>query len=1240
MRNRITVVLALSGLCLSACSSASISGAAPVAALLAAAPAVVPSGSVAVDFATQPGLSPDGKTLVFAWAGDLWCTPVGGGAALRLTSHPGEDRRPMFSPNGTKLAFESDRDGGRNLFVAEVSEVGDGRIQLGRVERVTYVDRPLSLSGWTTDGKELLFSANLDATAYRGTRMYRVAVGPAQSGKQAPIVRISEAFGGLPRMAADGNSILFHRRVMEFNRPKYEGSGASDLWKMDVKSGSFTKVTGSGKSDGDAYGLPDGRVVFTSSRSGTHNLWVLPAGASDDTAAAQLTNFDPKTSDPKGLTIAHGVRDLTISADGKTAAFTVWDTLYTLDLATAGAAPKALAATATLDEPLQRTLRRDISKEISEQAISPDGKTLAVVARGEIYVRGTDEGLPTRRVTNSAARDREIVWSPDGRVLWFTSDQDGTSQIYYATVTLARDDLAEKKDEPKADAKPEAKADAKGEAKDGAEKPADGAKADGKDEKKDEAKKEPKKPEYAKRWAEAIRFEVKKLDTSKLAPGREGGRFDGILGAELRQPTPSPDGTKLIFTRGLGDVILMDLRSKDCRVLMEGWNEPSVQWAGDSRHIVFVREDEDFNNDVFLMDTQPDASDKMADAVNLTRHPDNDDSPSLSADGKVLYFRSERGREADETQVFAVFLDKKLEGLRPYELEEYFKKAGDAVKKRKPIEPVLFDEPEPKKDEAKKEEAAEKAVEKAKEEPKAAAADGEKKEGDKADGEKKPERKAGPKKPEVLKFDAADAYLRIRRISNVPGSVGGVLGTPAGDRVLFFTGGEGEPQIVSLSYKGDDRKPVITGAASGVTLNLTGDRISYIRAGAVSASSLAGGKVDSYPIDAITIIDIAEQQKQKFREVARVMGNGFYHPTMKGLDWKGLTDRYMSIVGKTRTGEEFDRVANGLMGELDGSHTGVRSPAGGGSGGAIATGYLGIDFAADAQGHKVTRVLPQGPAERETSRLKVGDIVTAVEGKSCAGEDLLAAMAGRAGKETVLDIIRAEGGKPATIIITPIGSAEDTDLRYRTTTLDRREMVEKLSGGKLGYLHIRGMSEPYVRDFERDLFAAGDGKLGIVIDVRDNGGGSTADILLSSLTAPRHAYTANRGVDPTKVKQDAYPRDRRLIYGYSRPISLLINENSFSNAEIFAHAIKTIGRGTLIGEATYGGVISTGQATLIDGTTVRTPFRGWYLPDGKDFENNGAKPDVPVQQLPGDEATGKDPQLEAAVKELLGRAGK
>jgi tricorn protease len=102
-------------------------------------------------------------------------------------------------------------------------------------------------------------------------------------------------------------------------------------------------------------------------------------------------------------------------------------------------------------------------------------------------------------------------------------------------------------------------------------------------------------------------------------------------------------------------------------------------------------------------------------------------------------------------------------------------------------------------------------------------------------------------------------------------------------------------------------------------------------------------------------------------------------------------------------------------------------------------------------------------------------------------------------------------------------------------------------------------------------------------------------------------------------------------------MNMLCNEKSFSNAEIVSHAFKTLGRGTLVGEQTYGGVISTGGHRLVDGTYVRTPFRGWYLLDGTDMENNGALPDLRVPQTPQAEARGEDPQLFAAVQDLLER---
>ena len=221
------------------------------------------------------------------------------------------------------------------------------------------------------------------------------------------------------------------------------------------------------------------------------------------------------------------------------------------------------------------------------------------------------------------------------------------------------------------------------------------------------------------------------------------------------------------------------------------------------------------------------------------------------------------------------------------------------------------------------------------------------------------------------------------------------------------------------------------------------------------------------------------------------------------------------------------------------------------------------------------------------------------------------------------------------LLLEPISRGAETMLVYRDTQRRRAALVDEWSGGRIGYAHIRGMSQPSLDEFERDIFAAADGRDGLLIDVRDNGGGWTTDRLLASIMVQPHAYTVPRGADPSVTT--GYPQDRLFIQRYTLPINMLCNEKSYSNAEIISHAFKTLGRGTLVGQETHGSVISTGGTTLIDGTTLRLPFRGWYLPDGTDMENHGAAPDIVVEQTPGDESADLDAQLKAAVDDLLRR---
>ncbi|MBA4119513.1 MAG: hypothetical protein C0513_02265 [Isosphaera sp.] len=1228
----------------------------------------------AVGLAQFPSLSPDGRVMVFTWLGDLWAAPVEGGIASRLTAHASPERRSaVWGPAGGPytVAFESSRDGGRSIYTAPLAlrDPGAGPaggFVLGEIRRVTFTGRALSLYGFTPDGRELLLNGQMEPEIFRGVRMYsvridgpRTAEGDRPESAGAPIVPLSQAYGYNPRPTADGKGVLFYRRRADFNRPRYTGPGNADLWRMDLPAGpgqepAFTRLTSSAHNDGDGFGLPDGSVVYMSSRDGTNNLYLLGPGQDDGSSGGpkQLTFFKPSAAE---VTLGHGVRDLAVSQDGSRAVFAVWDTLYSLDLGAARSslqpvAPRAVRMVGSADATELDYVRQDLSRQVSEAAVSPDGQTVAVIARGQVFIRPTAEGRPTRRLTSEIGRASGLAWSPDGRTLFFASDAGGPSQLYYATVSLTRSDLGaseseaagqddqEKKPEPPTQAAAEASNEESSEAGQPAEPPAaapteppadpkadepkaDGAPAQG--EAKPAAKPKAPKVDHGKRWAESLEYTVTRLEL----PGLPTGPNDGVLGVELRDPQPSPDGTKLLAIKGLGDLVLIDLFTKQSRVIFAGWDAPQVRWAADSRHVVYERQDLDFNSDLWLQDTAPDAAGALPAATNLTRHPDLDSSPRLSADGKVLYFLAGRGDDG-QFDVYAVNLDRTLDGMAGYERDEYFKKAAEAAKKRaKPIEPVLWDTPGA----------------------------------------------TPPAKPlvEPLVFgDLSDVHLRARVLVGTLGSKNGLEITPGGDRVIFSgavegaAGGGAAPgapgvpgagdgpgagrAVYNVSFKNDDRKTITTGGAGGVAVTRSGDKVSFVRGGQALTSGINGGRADTLGIDAPVTVDIARLQRQKFLEGARAIGNGFY--SLKGLDWRALSERYAGLAQLTRTPDEFDRVFSLLLGELDGSHTGITSPRTNlGAGEAPETGFLGVDTDPAPGGYRVRRVIPRGPADVQGAKLKVGDLITSIDGVRLSADaqspprtDLHAALSGAAGREVIVSYVPAGvpagGGAEKRSLITPISDGAETNLRYAAETERRRAEVDRLSGGRLGYLHIRGMDAASVRAFERDLYAAAHGKEGLIIDVRDNGGGSTADILLSSLTAPRHTYTVPRGADAAGVPKDSYPRDRRLIYGYNRPITVMINENSFSNAEIFAHAVKTIGRGKLVGTQTFGGVISTGAATLIDGTTVRMPFRGWYLPDGRDLESNGAAPDIDVPQLPQDEHAGRDAQLSAAVAELMTRA--
>lgn len=1128
-----------------------------------------------VVFARDLALAPDGQTLAFAWAGDIWTVAAGGGQARRLTVHPANESDPVFSPDGQWLAFASDRGGAANVYVTD----RNGR----EFRRLTYCERPETPTAWSPDGQFVYFHSRREGDVSRQPRIYRV---PTAGGQ---VWRALDCLGGAARLNGAGDIVLQRGSAVE-SRRHYRGAGNFDIYVYTAATRQFTQLTE--HPGNDRLPMWDGAgkgVYYLSDRGGSVNVWYQPLGG----AAEQVTKL-----------AGDDVRDLAVSADGKTLAFTHWDNLYVMN--TSDRRATELTVTAGGDMPFDTVDRRAFTSDADEAEVSPAGDEIALVVRGEVFVIKTEEKQPTRRVTQSAARDQQVTWSPDGKALFFVSDLEGQEDIYRATSA---------EDPPKA-------------------------------------------------LADSLRFKIERVTDD---PAIEAG------------PRLSPDGKQLAFVRGLGDLIIRDLASGNERALLTGWARPQFRWSPDSRYIAYAREDAEFNSDVWVM-----PADGSAAAVNISQHPDNDTDPQWSADGQVLAFVSRR--DGFDSDLYLVFLSEKLDQRPTIELTAYFKEQGEAVKKHKPLEKAvaggkiaLAGQPaatQPTSQPDKQDEAAaaasqpttRPAVEPLRKEigsllryflEDSAKAKEKRGKADKAEGEKKDK-----KEKEAYPYRLDTCWRRIRRVTSLPADQERFALAPDGSQIAFVSSHDGEGRVYAIGWDGSDVKRMLGSAAGALHWGQDGKRLFYLQRGVPGSCSASGADAKSHGFRAPLVLEYAAQARQKFDDGARMLELNFYHPTMKGLDWPALTEKYRALALKTRTVGEFNQVFNLLLGELNASHLGIYGGRWGEDTRNERYGYLGCTFDPDFSGPglKVLSVLPDSPADNDESRLVPGDVLLTVNGAAVGPDTALdATLIDTVGEETIIEYLPAPDraakiaaatqpagvatptSAPATepttapasapapqrLVIRPISYGGYADLAYDAWVADNRALVDAQSGGRVGYLHIRSMDERSFAKFERDLYAAAHGREGLIIDVRSNGGGWTADWVLAVLTVKRHAYTIPRG------GTQGYPQDRLIFYSWTRPATMLCNDESFSNAEIISHAFKNLNRGPLVGTPTHGGVISTGGYSLVDGALVRMPFRGWYTPDGTDMENHGAVPDVIVQQTPADEVAGRQAQLEAAVQATL-----
>lgn len=659
-------------------------------------------------------------------------------------------------------------------------------------------------------------------------------------------------------------------------------------------------------------------------------------------------------------------------------------------------------------------------------------------------------------------------------------------------------------------------------------------------------------------------------------------------------PQVSPDGKKIIYRLGRGQLVIADINEKgqmsNKRTLLEEWATPSdVAWSPDSRWISYDMPDLDFNQEVFILNI----SDASMKPINVSMHPRGDMHPVWSRDGKKLLFLSERARTG--TDVWFAWLTK----------EDWEKTKQDRE------EGYYFDEPE---------------------QPN--------KEGDK----KKKSRKGEEKKEEVkpIKIDTDNIYRRLEHLTAFPGDERSIATDKKGEFVYFTATNplKNGNDLFKIKFDGTDKKQITSSGVNpyNMTMSQTGEAIYFLDGGVLKQLTPGSDKIEGLPHEADMRINHPEEQEQVFEEGWRALNAGFYDPNYHGYDWQKLHDDFKPICLRASTAQDFRDMFNAMLGQLNSSHMGLY----GGNPEETQkekSGLLGAELKPVSNGVEVTRIIKESPADKEKSKLYVGDVITHIDGhKVEQGENIYQWLIHKSQHQVLLAVI-GKDGQTREVVIRPASSLSDE--KYKDWVAQKRELVAKYSNGKLGYLHIEGMNWPSFERFERELTASGYGKEGILIDVRYNGGGWTTDYLMTVLDVRQHAYTVPRGATDNlknhKQFRDYYPFGERLPYAaWTKPSIALCNAESYSNAEIFSHAYKTLNIGTLVGEPTFGAVISTGGYTLLDGSFVRLPFRGWYVKaTDTNMEHHPAVPDKVVLNAPDSREKGEDAHLKTAVETLL-----
>ncbi|MFA7115660.1 MAG: S41 family peptidase [Bacteroidales bacterium] len=670
------------------------------------------------------------------------------------------------------------------------------------------------------------------------------------------------------------------------------------------------------------------------------------------------------------------------------------------------------------------------------------------------------------------------------------------------------------------------------------------------------------------------------------------------------QATYSPDGKEVAFLGNRTGIYVINLKSKNIRKIMDEKYQYSYsdgdqwfEWSPDSKWILSdcIFKGGWNNKDVALINTSG-----KDEPINLTKSGYNDGNAKWVLGGKAIIWTSDRagyrshGSWGSENDIYIMFLD-----LNAYEKFHMSKEELELLKQS----------------EKDKKEAEEKAK-----------TDKKSKKSKKKDQKDKKSKKDGEQEEvKALKFDIENAEYRIDRLTVNSSFLGDAVLSKDGQKLYYIAKFEGGGDLWMHDLQKDVTKILSKGVGFGsLTMGDKGDIYFMSRRG-ISKIDPKSGKAKPIKYEGVFDYKPAAEREYMFNHCWSQVKDKFYDPTIRGLDWKEYKTTYAKFLPYINNIEDFSEMLSELLGELNGSHTGSGARI---SSDCLATASFGVfyDDTYTGDGLKIKEILKRSTFDRIETKVKEGDIIEKIDGKEIkAGQDYFPLLEGKANKEVLISVLNPKTNKTFEEKVKPINGYVVSELLYQRWVERNRNMVEKLSKGKIGYIHIKGMDSPSFRTLYKELLGRNRDKEAIIIDTRHNGGGWLHDDVCTLLSGKIYERFMPRG---QFIGKDPYNK-------WTQPSCMLVCEDNYSNAHGTPWVYQTLGIGKLIGAPVAGTMTAVWWETQIDSRIFfGIPQVGCMDNNNNYLENQLLIPEILIYNTPEEVLNGTDRQIKAAVKTM------